>query len=94
MGYYIDKVRETYLDPRDKARQILTLIEGAKVIKERPIAFQPDLVCVVENGLFDAAGYCYNEEEMRAFNEPDGRRRTWLTVPDADKWSGYRRTNA
>lgn len=92
MGYYIDKVRETYLDPRHKARQLLMLVEGAKEVKERPITFQPDLVCVVENGMFDAAGYAYSEAEMHAFLEADGRPRRWLTVPDAAKWSGYPRT--
>lgn len=41
-------------------------------------------VCVVENGMFDAAAVCDNQYELDAFNAPtDYRPRTWLSVPRA-----------
>ena len=40
------------------------------------------LVCVAENGGFDAAAVIYDEEELAAFTRPDDRRsRTWLLMP-------------
>lgn len=90
MGFYIDKVGSNWLRPQDKAHQLLELVKGAEVIHERPITFQPDLVCVVENGMFDAAGFCYSEQEMKDFERPDGRARTWLRVPGAAKLANYK----
>lgn len=41
-------------------------------------------VCVVQNGLFDAAGVCDTADELEAFTVPaDTRPRTWLVVPRA-----------
>lgn len=42
------------------------------------LKFQENLVCVVENGLFDAAGYCYSESEFNQWKIADGRYKTWL----------------
>jgi hypothetical protein len=47
--------------------------------------FKPDLVCVVDNGLFGAAGYCDTQGEFDQWHYPDGRPRTWLTYPHAEK---------
>jgi len=73
-----------------KAVELLA-VPGAKKA-ELPVTFQPDLVCVVENGTFDAAAYCYDEAEFADFTDPsDRRRKTWLVVPNAAKLSGYER---
>jgi hypothetical protein len=38
------------------------------------------LVCVIDNGLFEAAGWAYDESEFMAFAYPDGRPRRWLLM--------------
>jgi hypothetical protein len=100
MGYYINNtnVGEGKSNPFDwqlpatgKADAILEAGIGAKEIK-RPSEWQPDLVCVVENGVFDAAAYAFDEEEFLVFADPhDTRRKRWLIVPNAAKLSGYER---
>lgn len=40
------------------------------------------LVCVIENGTFDAAGVAFDEMEFRRFVDGrDGRHWTWLMMP-------------
>lgn len=40
------------------------------------------VICVVENGPFDAAGWCFDNSELRAFtNTQDRRKKTWIAVP-------------
>lgn len=59
-------------------------------IKELPAHLA--LVCVVDNGPFDAASYCYDQYEFEAFNDPsDWRPRTWLLMDKAwvEKATGY-----
>jgi len=82
MGYYINEnSKGESLPSRGKARALI--LDGAKVVNA---TFQPNLVCVVENGLFDAAGYCYNEKEFTIFNDPtDYREKIWLVHPQAEK---------
>jgi hypothetical protein len=42
--------------------------------------FEKDLVCVVDNGFFAAAGYCFNEREYACFSDTsDTRRKAWFT---------------
>jgi len=49
------------------------------------------LICVVNNGLFEAAGYCFSAEEFEAFVYPDERIRHWLLMDKdkAQKLSGF-----
>jgi len=51
------------------------------------------LICVVNNGPFEAAGYCFDEREFECFTHPDPRPRTWLLMDleKARKISGYAR---
>ena len=52
------------------------------------------LICVVNNGLFEAAAFIYNHHEYEAFNDPrDGRPKKWLVMDlgKAKELSGYRR---
>ena len=86
MGYYINEINGKSLPARGKATALLNA--GAKKLAG-PVVFQPDLVCVVENGVFDAAGFAYSESEMRQFLINDERPKTWLIVENASKWSGY-----
>jgi hypothetical protein len=87
MGLYINQLADgTYLPSTDKAAQLIA--SGAKVIPAptKREDWQENMVCVVENGIFDAAGYADTPNEMMAFSQPqDHRAKTWLIVPDAAK---------
>lgn len=72
----------------EKAAQLINH-HGAEIVYGDPLeAFDNlpadrGLVCVVENGIFDAAGWAFNRQEAEAFKRPDmgrQRRRTWLTM--------------
>jgi hypothetical protein len=65
--------------------------EGVTEI-EWPREWVPNLVCVVDNGEWDAAAYAYDEAEMQRFiRGHGGRPMRWLIVPDAGKLSGHER---
>jgi hypothetical protein len=86
MGYYVNHNSKGESLPSVGKAQAL-VADGATPTKPY---FQPNLVCVVENGPFDAAGYCYSEGEFKAFTIPgDLRRKTWLIYEPAAKLSGY-----
>jgi len=88
MGYYINQTSKGVQLPNgDKADYLI--LYGAKEVKAE---FQPNLICVVENGPFDAAGFAYDEKEFNEFNNyRDGRPKRWLVHPLAAKLSGYTR---
>jgi uncharacterized protein YxjI len=52
--------------------------------KPAPTTWRPNLVCVVDNGVFEAAGYAFDEREMHVFLRPDGRNKTWLEYSHAE----------
>lgn len=85
MGYYIQTAQ-----PKNKAAAIkqdldaieITVDEAAFFVKEQMGA----IICVVDNGPFEAAAYCYNLDEFRAFTFPDDDRpKKWFYVEDAEK---------
>lgn len=81
MGYYINKVGDKHLPNIGKAEFLIQHAKATRILS--PTEWKDDLVCVVNNGLFEAAGYVYNEAEMREFKRADGRPRVWLSVPNA-----------
>lgn len=82
MGQYLNRTPTgAPLPAKGKADAILAAFPGAKEIWPARREFVDDLVCVLENGPFDAAGYAYSEQEMLDFAQPDGRRKRWLIVP-------------
>lgn len=85
MGKYINTINGVSLPAVGKAEVLKA--NGAQEI-EQPKEFQENLVCVVNNGFFEAAGYCFNENEFKNFTLPtDYRPKTWLIVEDAEKLS-------
>lgn len=93
MGYYINEdSKENDLPSNGKAKKLIE--DGATITEAK---FQENLICVVENGPcvvengpFDAAAYCYDENEFKDFNCPsDNRKKTWLIHKDAKTLSGY-----
>jgi len=91
MGYYIqtdsNKNKAKYLVEQYNAQEMT----GAP----RSLGDLPSdlgLICVVDNGLFEAAGFVYSDDDLDAFTQPtDPRFKRWLTMPldKAKELSGY-----
>ena len=88
MGFYIEG------PAKDKA-SFITVEYGGKVISE-PDSFEdiPEelgIICIVDNGPFEAAGFAFNEREFSVFKHPDGRPRIWMTMErkTAEELTGY-----
>ena len=72
-----------YINPPDESKEAFLEREGAdlflvdfKSVPEGHLA-----VCLVDNGLFTAAGIAFDEREFNEFAREDGRRKYWFTVP-------------
>jgi len=93
MGHYIQCERNV-----GKAQQIV-LEHGAIAVANAPVNLDgiPDdmaLICVVENGDFDAAALIHDQRELEDFSiyDTSGRYRTWLVMNKELAWrlSGYK----
>lgn len=90
MGYYIQTALHN-----NKALQIAHAYDGVIVEKPKRFADIPTglaLIAVVDNGPFEAAAFCYDEEEFRDFTDPsDERPKTYVVMKwdIACKLSGY-----
>lgn len=87
MGYYVNKLSNGRdLLPKGKANALVndggTIVDGS--------SFQPNLICVVDNGFFEAAGFAYSEKEYQEF-KATSRPKVWLIHPKAPELSGYNR---
>ena len=90
MGYYLQAPTH-----HGKADHICKTHNGT--IIPQPIYFKDvpvnkGLICVVDNGPFEAAGFAYNENEFLAFSrEDDYRPKTWLLIDraKAEALSGF-----
>jgi len=70
MGYYIEVPGK-----KQKAEQLVELY-GAEILSDEPRALEDvptgkALICVLDNGSFEAAGFCYSQREFEAFSLPD-----------------------
>lgn len=99
MGYYINTINGKQAPAKGKAAFILNNVPGsyscspteARTLCEKN-PFPDDVVVVVDNGFFEAAGYAYCREELVYFLDPnDSRRKVVLHVPGADLLSGYKK---
>lgn len=95
MGYYIQCD-----SPKGKAQQIIDALGAIEINQDEAGFFVKEgadcaVVCVVDNGLFEAAAYCYNPTEFRQFTRPeDDRPKKWLLVENKSKveqLTGYSR---
>lgn len=91
MGYYIEVPQH-----KGKAQQIIDL-HGARWSPDVPsfkdIKEDEAIICVVDNGPFEAAAFVYNEDELAEFARPDGRPKYWLIMDraKAEELTGYGR---
>jgi len=89
MGFYIQVPQH-----KGKAQQIVELYEGRIIPcpnRFEDIPPNKAIICVVDNGLFEAAAFCYNQDEFRVFSAPDRRPIDWVVIDHkkACELSGY-----
>jgi hypothetical protein len=80
MGLYINET-STGQELPAKGKYDILIADGGQPHDGKD--FVENLVCVVDNGPFEAAGYAYSFAEFQAFRRFDGRPRKWLTHPQA-----------
>ncbi len=93
MGYYIETGTA-----HGKANIIAKKFNG-EVLPKAPNSYSdiPEkkaVIAVVDNGIFEAAGFCYSEEEFKAFTNPQDRRPMQYVLIDretAEKESGFKK---
>lgn len=80
MGYYIETPGQNH----DKAQAILDAHGGRRLTGAPASLSQFEgneaVICVMDNGAFEAAAFCYSEEELAEFARPDGRPKEWLII--------------
>lgn len=86
MGYYINNNSKGELLP-SKGKALELLNDGGGRIKEP--RYQGNLICIVDNGAFDAAVYCYCHAEFHYFLM-DSRPKQWITHPKAKELANYK----
>ena len=89
MGFYIQVPQH-----KGKAQQIVELYEGRIIPcpnRFEDIPSNEAIICVVDNDLFEAAAFCYNQDEFRVFSSPDRRPIVWVVIDrkKACELSGY-----
>lgn len=86
MGKYLNTLPTGNLPAKGKVAELLKN-EGVSTTKQIPsnlreIPQDKSLICVVDNGYFEAAAFIYDQRELTDFSDPyDKRLKTWLLVP-------------
>jgi hypothetical protein len=87
MGKYINQTSNGFVGTSANAKALALIQDGAQAIP-KPKEFGPNLVCVVDNGIFGAAAYCYSEGEFKAFTDPSDTRPTkWFIWDKVEKFA-------
>ena len=92
MGQYLNKNPQgEFLPAKGKAKAI-EQFPGAMINATTPRTWQQNLVCVVDNGIWDAALWVRDKDELdrvlRSINAGDNRPMVWLIVPNAEIYVG------
>lgn len=79
MGFYIQAPVLKH-----KAQYIVSEYDGKIVPQPKTWAEVPAdkaIICVVDNGPFEAAGFAYSEKEFKTFSAPDDpRKKVWMIM--------------
>lgn len=78
MGYYINPKN---MSKEEWLKQNGTMVEPNHA--KAHTAGDKLVVCLVDNGMFTAAGIAYDDRERDAFFYPDGRPKMWYLVDKA-----------
>jgi hypothetical protein len=78
MGQYINHTPAGVLAQKGKAFDLIKC--GAKLLLSAPSQWEENLICVVDNGIFEAAAYVQDDRDLRDFSDytRDERPRVWL----------------
>lgn len=88
MGYYITEDSKGF--PLSVHGKVEDLEEDGAEIIATPTEWMEDLVCVVDNGMWQAAAYCYSPTELSRFlHGRNDRSWTWMVYKHAKNLSGY-----
>ena len=86
MGKYVNKTSKGPLGS-SFTEKCKGLIED-EATRVNPTKFEENLVCVVDNFMFAAAGYAYSESEFEAFNvESDNRPKQWFVWEKVEQFA-------
>ena len=94
MGYYIETG-----ELLNKARDIIAKYHAERIPEPTPDDWSTykqlgqAIICVVNNGQFDAAAFAFERAEIVEFTQiTDSRPKTWLIMPwdEAKKASGFK----
>lgn len=80
MGWYINGIGASY---SEKVTNLKNVYHGEVVIE--PKVWCENLVCIVDNGPFAAAAWIKDQQEFNRFIQNDGRRKSWMIVPNASE---------
>ena len=86
MGRYINEINGIGLGASFRDKSLGIEKNGGTKISQ-PTEFGPDLVCVVDNGFFAAAAFCYSKDELEQFSVEDGRPKQWYKLPNASAYT-------
>jgi len=88
MGKYVDQTTKGQVGASFEAK-CKALLEDGAIIVPKPDKFIPNLVCVIDNGYFGAAGYMYSESEFKKFADPsDTRPKRWFVWDKVEQFAG------
>jgi hypothetical protein len=87
MGRYINQTSIEKMGTSAESKISALLNDGAKEVPQ-PTKWVPNLVCVVDNGIFAAAGYCDSPSEYTAFTYAgDTRPKRWFIWDKAEQFA-------
>lgn len=72
-----------YINPKNETKEDFLFREGIEITQqEAENGNYPGVmvVCLVDNGIFKAAGVAFNQSEINEFAAPDGRSKRWFWV--------------
>jgi hypothetical protein len=87
MSFFIEKDSKGKELPNWNKEDALVM-DGAQEIP-KPEVWAPNLVCVVDNGLFKAAAYCADQHDFTRFTQTYDRPTRWFKYLPAAELSGY-----